>query len=61
MKWKVHIPAGRWMAGVETFSTKRRAMNFIEDWNKIAIKVGETPVEFVQSKNKFCELFQLLK
>lgn len=35
MKWKVKVPAGRWMAGVHTFKTKRAASDFVRRWQTV--------------------------
>lgn len=42
-KWKVHVPAGRWMGGeVHTFPTKRAAMSFMERWNIVEVNSGNS-------------------
>lgn len=46
--WKVHIPIDRWMAGVQSFNTKSRALEFIERWNQVEVNSGSSSLTFVQ-------------
>jgi hypothetical protein len=40
--WKVHVPAGRWMAGVQAFRLKAGATSFMDQYNQTASLNGET-------------------
>ena len=40
--WIVRIPAGRWMAGVNRFNSKGKALDFIDRWNQAEAKSGMT-------------------
>jgi hypothetical protein len=46
--WKVCIPKGRWMAGVNSFNTKYAAIRFIERWNEVEAKSGAFKITFVR-------------
>lgn len=35
LKWVVRVPAGRWMAGVHRFATKREATSFSRRWEAV--------------------------
>lgn len=48
MRWHVHIPAGRWMAGVRTFRTKQKAVAFIVAWNATEAKSGKPVLDFIR-------------
>ena len=39
--WKVQIPTGRWMAGVNRFRTKKLAMAFMDRWNTVEVNSGK--------------------
>jgi hypothetical protein len=46
-KWQVRIPKGRWMGGeVHRFSTKRRAVEFIDRWNQVEVNSGNGSLKF---------------
>lgn len=44
MSWKVKIPHGRWMAGIQTFKTKRDATSFADRWRQAEVNTGKLPV-----------------
>ena len=44
MSWKVKVPAGRWMAGIQTFKTKRAAESFADRWQQVEVNCGNLPV-----------------
>lgn len=41
-KWKVSIPTGRWMAGVQSFRTKKLALDFMDRWNTVEVNSGNS-------------------
>ncbi len=46
-KWQVRIPHGRWMGGyVHRFSTKAKAIDFIDRWNTVEVNSGNASVMF---------------
>lgn len=46
--WQVRIPAKRWMAGVEHFTTKNAALAFIQKWNDTEKASGYQSLDFVR-------------
>lgn len=49
-KWVVKVPAGRWMAGIQRFTTKKQALAFIARWNEVETEAGNEYVEFVRAE-----------
>ena len=46
-KWQVRIPKGRWMGGqVHRFSTKEKAVRFIDMWNQVEVNSGKSSLTF---------------
>ncbi len=47
MKWTVVLPKGRWMGGqVLRFSTKTRAVAFLDKWNQVEVNTGGNSLTF---------------
>lgn len=53
MSWKVHVPTGRWMAGVQSFSTKAKALAFTDRWNQVEVNGGQTSVCWYRDGQSF--------
>jgi hypothetical protein len=51
--WKVFIPAGRWMAGANSFSTKKRAMEFMDRWNTVEVNSGHFSICWMRDDKSF--------
>ncbi len=52
-QWKVHVPAGRWMAGVQSFATKTKALAFADRWNTVEVNAGASSVCWYQDGRSF--------
>jgi len=54
--WKVLIPTGRWMQGVNRFQTKAKAVEFIDRWNQVEVTYGRPSLTFFRSDVKEFEV-----